>query len=103
MRPAELLVLNGRLRRPVGGARGARRIGPTVAEKWIGCKLEREEAMAKRLALMVGKAGTKKIAGRMIPGFAIAFNSVANRRDTNALAKRAILFYGGFRRGPRRH
>ena len=31
----------------------------------------------------------------MIPGFAIAFNSVINRRDTNALAKRAILFYGG--------
>jgi hypothetical protein len=31
----------------------------------------------------------------MIPGFAIAFNSVANRRDTNALAKRAITFYGG--------
>ena len=70
-------------------------LGPTVAEKWIGSKLEREEAMAKRLALMVGKAGTKKLAGRMIPGFAIAFNSVANRRDTNALAKRAILFYGG--------
>jgi hypothetical protein len=31
----------------------------------------------------------------MIPGFAIAFNAVANRRDTNALAKRAIKFYGG--------
>ena len=44
---------------------------------------------------MVGKSGTKKLAGRMIPGFAIAFNSVANRRDTNALAKRAVAFYGG--------
>ena len=44
---------------------------------------------------MVGKSASKKIAGRMIPGFAIAFNSVANRRDTNALAKRAIAFYGG--------
>ena len=39
----------------------------------------------------------------MIPGFAIAFNSVANRRDTNALAKRAIAFYGGsLRPGPPR-
>ena len=33
----------------------------------------------------------------MIPGFAIAFNAVSNRRDTNALAKRAIKFYGGAR------
>ena len=45
--------------------------------------------------MMVGKSSGKKFAGRMIPGFAIAFNSVANRRDTNALAKRAIAFYGG--------
>ena len=29
------------------------------------------------------------------PGFAIAFNAVSNRRDTNALARRAIKFYGG--------
>ncbi len=45
--------------------------------------------------MMVGKSSGKKFAGRMIPGFAIAFNAVANRRDTNALAKRAIKFYGG--------
>ena len=95
MRPAELLVLNGVYDDPTEARRALDRIGPSVAEKWIGSKLEREEAMARRLALMVGKAGTKKLAGRMIPGFAIAFNSVANRRDTNALAKRAILFYGG--------
>ena len=44
---------------------------------------------------MVGKSSGKKFAGRLIPGFAIAFNSVVNRRDTNALAKRAIAFYGG--------
>jgi hypothetical protein len=44
---------------------------------------------------MVGKRTGRRIAGRLIPGFAIAFNSVANRSDTNALAKRAIKFYGG--------
>ena len=31
----------------------------------------------------------------MIPGFAIAYSSVSNRRDTNALGKRAAAFYGG--------
>ena len=44
---------------------------------------------------MAGKYTGKKLAGKLIPGFAIAFNSVMNRKDTNALAQKAILFYGG--------
>jgi hypothetical protein len=95
MRPAELLVLNGLYATP-GEARAALDgVGVTVAEAYVGGKVGRDEAMARRLALMVGKSSGKKLAGRMIPGFAIAFNSVSNRRDTNALAKRAIAFYGG--------
>jgi hypothetical protein len=70
-------------------------VGVTVAEAYVGGKLARDEAVALKLARMVGKSTGKKLAGRMIPGFAIAFNSVTNRRDTNALAKRAIKFYGG--------
>ena len=69
--------------------------GVSVAAAYVGTKLSRDEAMVARLAMMVGKSSGKKFAGRMIPGFAIAFNAVANRRDTNALAKRAIKFYGG--------
>jgi hypothetical protein len=95
MRPAELLVLNGLYQNP-GEARAALDgIGASVAEVWVGGKLTRDETLAYKLAKSVGKSSTKKFAGRMIPGFAIAFNSVANRRDTNALAKRAIKFYGG--------
>jgi hypothetical protein len=95
MRPAELLVLNGLYESP-GAARAALDgLGVTVAEAWVGGKMTRDEAMTLKLAKMVGKSSGKKLAGRMIPGFAIAFNSVANRRDTNALAKRAIKFYGG--------
>ena len=56
--------------------------------------LARDEALAKRLLLFVGKSATMKV-GRLIPGFAIAFNSISNRRDTNRLARRAIKFYGG--------
>ena len=51
------------------------------------------EALATKLIVMVGKKTGKSIAGRMIPGFAIAYNAVANRRDTNRLGKRAVAFY----------
>jgi hypothetical protein len=43
---------------------------------------------------MVGKSAAMRV-GRLIPGFAVMFNAVSNRRDTNHLAKRAIAFYGG--------
>lgn len=95
MRPAELLVLNGLYRDPIEARRALDGIGSTVAEEWVGSKLERDEAIVRRLTKMVGKYTGKKLAGRLIPGFAIAFNSVVNRRQTNDLAKRAILFYGG--------
>jgi hypothetical protein len=95
MRPAELLVLNGLYATPAEARAALDGLGVTVAEAWVGGKLSRDEAMAFKLARSVGKSSGKKLAGRMIPGFAIAFNSVANRRDTNALAKRAIKFYGG--------
>jgi hypothetical protein len=95
MRPAELLVLNGLYATPAEARAALDGVGVTVAEAYVGGKVGRDEAMVRRLALMVGKSTGKKLAGRMIPGFAIAFNSVTNRRDTNALAKRAIAFYGG--------
>ena len=94
MRPAELLVING-LYPDVAAARAALDgVGTTIAETYVGSKLTRDEALAKRLLLFVGKSATMKV-GRLIPGFAIAFNSVTNRRDTNRIARRAIKFYGG--------
>jgi EcsC protein family len=95
MRPAELLVLNRLYDTPAEARAALDGIGTSMAEAWVGGQLSRDEAMALKLAKSVGKSSGKKLAGRMIPGFAIAFNSVANRRDTNALAKRAIAFYGG--------
>jgi hypothetical protein len=95
MRPAELLVLNGLYATPPEARAALDGVGVTVAEAYVGGRLTRDEALAIKLAKMVGKSSGKKLAGRLIPGFAIAFNSVTNRRDTNALAKRAIQFYGG--------
>jgi EcsC protein family len=95
MRPAELLVLMN-LYTDVHAARAALDgVGKTLAEAYIGSRLEREEALATKLAKMVGKRTLRRFAGRLIPGIAIAFNAVANERDTRALADRAIRFYGG--------
>ena len=95
MRPAELLVLTG-LYDDVHDARAALDgIGTTIAEAYIGSKLQREEALAMRLAKMVGKRAVRRVAWRWIPVAAIVFNAVANERDTRALADRAIRFYGG--------
>ena len=96
MRPAELLALTDLYSDPAGARAALDGVGElAVAEHWVGAKLQRDEALATKLFVMVGKRGGKSIAGRMIPGFAIAYNAVANRRDTNALGKRAIAFYGG--------
>jgi hypothetical protein len=95
MRPAELLVLMG-LYEEVHAARAALDgMGKTIAETYVGSKLEREEALALRMAKMLGRRGLRRVAGRLIPFAAIAFNAVGNERSTRALADRAIRFYGG--------
>jgi hypothetical protein len=96
MRPAELLALTGLQRDPaaaratLNGMEGS----SSVAEHWVGSKLQRDDAVASKLIVMVGKKAGRSIAGRMIPGFAIAYNAVSNRHDTNRLGRRAIAFYG---------
>ena len=95
MRPAELLVLM-QLYDDVHEARAALDgVGKTIAESYVGSKLEREEVLAIRVAKMLGRRGLRRVAGRLIPFAAIIFNSVANERSTRALADRAIRFYGG--------
>jgi hypothetical protein len=95
MRPAELLVLM-ELYDDVGEARAALDgMGKTIAEAYVGSKLEREEVLAMRVAKMLGRRGIRRLAWRVVPFAAIIFNSVANERSTRALADRAIRFYGG--------
>jgi hypothetical protein len=95
MRPAELLVLTGLYPDPQSARAALDGMGTSMAEAYIGSRLQRDEALAARLLKMVGKRGGRRVAGRLIPFFAIAFNAVANERDTRALADRAIKFYGG--------
>jgi hypothetical protein len=95
MRPAELLVLRDIYPDPPTARRALDGLGATVAEAYVGSRTQREEALLSRLALIAGRRGVKRVAGRLIPGFAIAFNAIANERDTRRLADRAIAFYGG--------
>lgn len=97
MRPAELLVLRDLYPNPQAARRALDGIGPTVAEAYVGARLERgrEQAMLSRLLRFVGKRTANRAMRRLIPGVAVAFNAVANERDTRALADRAIRFYGG--------
>jgi hypothetical protein len=95
MRPAEALVLFEFYKDPQTARRALDGIGPTVVEAYVGSKLQRDEALALRLAKLVGIRSARKLAGRLIPGVAIVFNSVGNERRTRALADRSIRFYGG--------
>jgi hypothetical protein len=97
MRPAELLVLRDLYPDPETARRALDGIGRTVAEAYVGGKVERgrEQAVLSRLLMFVGKRTATRAARRLIPGVAIAFNAMANERDTRSLADKAIRFYGG--------
>jgi hypothetical protein len=97
MRPAELLVLRDLYPDPQTARAALDGIGRTVAEAYMGTKLEhgREQAMLSRLLRFVGKRTASRAARRLIPGIGMVFNAAANERDTRALAERAITFYGG--------
>jgi uncharacterized protein (DUF697 family) len=97
MRPAELLVLRDLYPDPETARRALDGIGKTVAETYLGTRLERtrEQAMLSRLLRFVGKRTANRAARRLIPGIGIIFTAAANERHTRALADRAIEFYGG--------
>jgi hypothetical protein len=98
MRPAELLVLRDLYPDPQTARQALDGIGKTVAEAYVGTKLDRttrDQALLSRLLRFVGKRTATRAARRLIPGIAIAFNAIANERDTRALADKAIKFYGG--------
>jgi len=95
MRPAELLVIRGLYPDPATARRALDGVGTTVVESYAGSKLQRDEALAARLARFVGRRFTRRIAGRLIPFAAIAFNAIGNERETRGLADKTIKFYGG--------
>ena len=98
MRPAELLVLWDLFDDPVE-ARGALdgAAGRPLAVSATARKLDKgtEEKLTDRLMRAAAAHGARRMGGKLIPGFAILFNSIGNERSTRALADDAIRFYGG--------
>jgi hypothetical protein len=95
MRPAELLVIRGLYPTPLEARRALDGAGTMVAQAYVGSKVERDEALAARLARFVGRRLGRRFAGRLIPFAAIAFNAIGNERETRALADKTIKYYGG--------
>jgi len=95
MRPAEALVIFDFYADPLTARRALDGIGSTVVEAYVGSRLQRDEALALRLAKLLGVHSARRLAGRLIPGIAVAFNAIGNERRTRALADKAIRFYGG--------
>jgi EcsC protein family len=95
MRPAELLVIRDLYETPQEARRALDGVGTMMVEAYAGSKMQRDEALAARLARFVGRRLTRRLAGRLIPFAAIAFNAIGNERETRALADKAIKFYGG--------
>ncbi len=96
MRPAELLVLHDIYETPTEARTALDGAGRSIASSMLASTLQqRDEALAKRLALTVGRRAVRRVGARLIPGLAIAVNAIGNERDTRALADRAIAFYGG--------
>jgi hypothetical protein len=95
MRPAELLVIRGLYSDPVQARQALDGVGTLVAQAYVGSRLQRDEALAARLARFVGRRLGRRFAGRLIPFAAIAFNAIGNERETRALADRTIKYYGG--------
>src|SRR3954463_8621685 len=95
MRPAELLVIRDLYPDPQTARRALGGVGTRVVAAYVGSKSQRDEALAARLALFVGRRVTRRVAGRLIPFAAIAFNAIGNERETRARAEKTIRFYGG--------
>jgi hypothetical protein len=97
MRPAELMVLwdlypdPEAARAALDGASGPAAM--TIAKS----KLDKgtDEKVTEKLMRAAARHGARRLGGRLIPGFAVFFNSIGNERSTRALADDAIGFYGG--------
>ncbi|HEV2815531.1 MAG TPA: EcsC family protein [Solirubrobacteraceae bacterium] len=97
MRPAELLVLWNLFPDPptardaLDGTSGPLAVSATKHRLDKGT----EEKVTERLMRAAAQHGAKRLGGKLIPGFAVFFNSIGNERATRALADDAIRFYGG--------
>ena len=102
MRPAELLVIRELYPDPQTARRGARRRRHDGRRGLRGLEAPARGGARRAARALRRAAPTRRVAGRLIPFAAIAFNAIGNERETRALADKTIKFYGGGARRPRR-
>ena len=107
MRPAELLVLRDLYPDPETARRALDGMGKTVAEAYVGTKLDRvgrERAMLSRLMMFVGKRTAARAARRLIPASrwrstrsptsATPARSRTRRSSSTAVSERQLRWVG---------
>lgn len=97
MRPAELLVLYELYDDPGKAREALDGVGRSLASAAVtkAMTTQQQETLMARLTRMLVRRGVRRVAGRSIPGLAIAVNSIGNERNVRDLADKAIAFYGG--------
>jgi hypothetical protein len=95
MRPAELLVLYDLYRDPAEARAALDGVGRPLAAAAVRRTLagRTDETLVRRLARMALRRGASRLAGRVVPGFAMLVNAAGNERALRELAGRAIAFY----------
>ena len=96
LRPAEFLVLRGFYATPSDARDALDGVGRTVAEQYVGGRLAGDQKLLARLTKLTMRKGASRLAGKAIPGFAIAFNALTNESETRAFGKEVQRFYGGY-------
>lgn len=94
MRPAELLFLQRVYPDPAAARAALDGTGKRFARAYVESRVRgHDELLATKLLKMVaGRAGSH-LAGRAIPGIAIAVNAIGDEASTRELARRAMRFY----------
>lgn len=92
-RPAELLVLQELYQDPAAARRALEGVGPSLVMAYAGKYISRRDALMRKLLKQVGQYGARRLAGKSVPGVAIAFNALDNGADTKRLARRTLRFY----------
>lgn len=95
MRPAELLALQGVYETPADARAALDGLGKPLALQLIASRARREKALASRLVKFVGRQVASRATPRLIPVLSAPLSATQNGRATAALARRALVYYGG--------
>lgn len=95
MRPAELLTLQQIYATPAEARAALDGVGAPLALHYVDSRMQREGQLVKRLVKLVGRKMAKRAALKLVPIVSAPISAVQNSRATEALGRRALVYYGG--------